>query len=42
MLTIAPTDANHPPQLQERLHYRQVTMEALHQSKLNKTTLKGE
>jgi hypothetical protein len=41
MLTVAPTDVNHPPQLQERLH-RQAAMETLPLPKLSRTTLKEE
>jgi hypothetical protein len=41
MLTVAPVDVNHPPELQERLH-RQAAMETLPRSKLSRTTLKGE
>jgi hypothetical protein len=41
MLTIAPADVNHPPQLLQCLH-RQATMETLPRPKLSRTTLKGE
>jgi hypothetical protein len=41
MLTVAPADKNHPPQLQECLH-RQAAMETLPRPKLSRTTLKGE
>jgi hypothetical protein len=41
MLTIAPANVNHPPQLQERLH-RQAAMETLPRPKLSRTTLKEE